>query len=144
MNPESPVRRRVCVLGLCLAAFASAAWIGEPQQGSAQQSSNMTGHVTTLKGEGRISYYVFDAGARTKWHTHEGGQLLLAEEGLGRTQVRGQAVREIRPGESLFSPPGATHWHGGSPNQSAKMYQISRGETTWLEEVSEKDYRSGK
>jgi len=59
----------------------------------------------------------------------------LAEEGRGRTQIRGQAVRELRPGESIWSPPGATHWHGAAPDGSAKLYQISRGETTWLEEV---------
>lgn len=142
MNRKFQAGRRLGVLCLCLAALASAAWTADPQQAAAQQSSNMTGHVTTLKGEGRISYYVFDPGARTKWHTHEGGQLLLAEEGRGRTQARGESVRELRPGESIFSPAGVTHWHGGSPDQSAKMYQISRGQTTWLEEVSEQDYRS--
>jgi quercetin dioxygenase-like cupin family protein len=133
-------------LYLCVAMLAALAWVAHAQQSAAPQagtSSNMTGGpVTTLKGEGRISYYVFSPGARTKWHTHEGGQLLLAEEGVGHTQIRGQAVQELRPGQSLFAPRGATHWHGSAPGQSAKMYQISRGETTWLEEVADKDYNS--
>ena len=98
--------------------------------------------MTTLKAEGRLSYYVFAPGARTRWHAHEGGQLILAEEGLARTQIRGQEIRELRPGESIFSPPGATHWHGSAPNASAKLYQISRGETTWMEAVRNDDYQA--
>lgn len=115
----------------------------EQQPAAGNQSSNFTGgEVTTLKAEGRLSYYVFAPGARTKWHTHQGGQLILAEEGRGRTQIRGQGVTELRPGESVWSPPGATHWHGAAPDSSAKLYQISRGETTWLEEVRDADYRA--
>jgi hypothetical protein len=44
--------------------------------------------------------------------------------------------------ESTWSPPGATHWHGSAPDQSAKLYQISRGETTWMEAVRDEDYRA--
>jgi quercetin dioxygenase-like cupin family protein len=131
---------------LGISAVAAVAWTVSAQQQPppvpATQASNFTGgEVTTLKAEGRLSYYVFAPGARTKWHSHQGGQLLLAEEGRGRTQARGEPVRELRQGESHWSPPGATHWHGASPDQSAKMYQISRGETTWLEEVTDQDYR---
>jgi len=127
---------------LCLTFVATLAWVAYAQQPQNTQQSNFTGTVNTLKGEGRISYYVFTPGARTKWHSHEGGQLLLVEEGIGHTQVRGEPVQEIKPGQAVFSPRGATHWHGSAPTQSAKLYQISRGETTWLEEVSEKDYLS--
>ena len=137
-------RRATVYMGILLAA--GLAWTAGAQQQAAapagNQSSNFTGgEVTTLKAEGRLSYYVFAPGARTKWHTHQGGQLILAEEGRARTQARGAAVRELRPGESVWSPPGATHWHGAAPDSSAKLYQISRGETTWLEEVSDVDYR---
>jgi quercetin dioxygenase-like cupin family protein len=129
-------------IGLCLAFVAALVWMPYAQQPEGAPQSNFTGTVNPLKGEGRISYYVFTPGSRTKWHSHEGGQLLLAEEGIGRTQVRGEPVQEIRPGQAVWSPRGATHWHGSAPGQSAKLYQISRGETTWLEEVSEKDYLS--
>jgi quercetin dioxygenase-like cupin family protein len=124
---------------------AGLTWTAGAQQQAppTAQSSNFTGGVvTTLKAEGRLSYYIFAPGGRTKWHTHEGGQLILSEEGRALTQIRGQAVREIRPGEPLWSPPGATHWHGAAFDASAKLYQISRGETTWLEEVRDEDYRS--
>ena len=129
---------------LSILVAASAVWIVHAQQPPAGgAASNFTGGtVNTLKGEGRISYYVLGPGARTKWHTHEGGQLIMAEEGVGRTQIRGQAVRELKPGDSAWTPPGLAHWHGASPNASAKLYQIARGTTTWLEEVSDKDYTS--
>jgi quercetin dioxygenase-like cupin family protein len=148
MQKKSIFRRMPARLYLCAAMLVTLVWVAQAQQGSAAPPApgvnpNMTGGpVTTLKGEGRISYYVFGPGARTKWHSHEGGQLLLAEEGVGHTQIRGQMVQELRPGQSLFSPVGASHWHGSAPGQSAKMYQISRGETTWQEEVSDKDYNS--
>jgi 4-carboxymuconolactone decarboxylase len=145
MKRDLPFGRARALVYISIFAVASVVWVAHAQQQTpaAGQASNFTGGpVTTLKGEGRISYYVFGPGARTKWHTHEGGQLLLAEEGTGRTQERGRPVQDLRPGESRFSPPGVTHWHGSAPGQSAKMYQISRGQTTWLEEVSDNDYRS--
>jgi len=141
---QRPRRRITVYLGILM--VAGVVWTARAQQQppapAANQASNFTGgEVTTLKAEGRLSYYVFAPGARTKWHTHEGGQLILAEEGVGRTQIRGQAVKELRPGESTFSPAGATHWHGSAPTGSAKLYQISRGQTTWLEEVRDEDYK---
>ena len=103
---RSDSRRVTVYLGLLM--LAGLAWTaGAAQQPPANTASNFTGgEVTTLKAEGRLSYYVFAPGARTRWHAHEGGQLILAEEGLARTQIRGQEIRELRPGESIFSPPG--------------------------------------
>jgi quercetin dioxygenase-like cupin family protein len=143
------LRRLPARLWLCVAMLTTLVWVSHAQQPGAgsgtasQPSSNFTGGpMTALKGEGRISYYIFGPGARTKWHTHQLGQLLLAEEGVGHTQIRGQGVQALRPGQALFSPAGAAHWHGSAPGQSAKMYQVSRGETTWHEEVADKDYNS--
>jgi quercetin dioxygenase-like cupin family protein len=92
--------------------------------------------------EGRLSYYIFSPGSRTRWHSHEGGQVILVEEGIGRTQVRGGAARDIRPGDTVWAPRGVAHWHGSSPGQSAQLYQISRGMTTWMEAVTDADYNS--
>ena len=139
-----PKHRTRITVYVAIVVAAGLTWTAGAQQQAppADTSGNFTGGVvTTLKAEGRLSYYVFAPGARTKWHSHEGGQLILAEEGRGRTQIRGEAVRELRPGDSIWSPPGATHWHGSAPDQSAKLYQISRGQTTWLEEVRDDDYR---
>ena len=35
----------------------------------------------------------FEPGARSAWHSHDNGQLLLVEKGRGRTQKRGLAMR---------------------------------------------------
>lgn len=140
---SKPIDRWRWRIHACAFLVAGLAWVAHAQQTPAtpSPSSNFTGgKVTTLTGEGRISYYVFESGARTRWHSHEGGQLLLAEEGMGRTQVRGGPVRDLRSGDTAWSPPGIAHWHGASPGHSAKMYQVSRGTTTWMEDVSDRDY----
>ena len=135
-----PRRMRIAIHAFVFLA-AGLVWGAHAQQAPATPTGNFTGgNVTTLTGEGRISYYIFESGARTRWHSHEGGQLLLAEEGTGRTQVRGGAVRDLRAGDSAWSPPGVAHWHGASPGHSAKMYQVSRGATSWMEAVSDRDY----
>ena len=144
MNASLQFGRARAVVYVCIFVMAALVWTVNAQQQPppAGQSGNFTGGtVTTLKAEGRLSYYIFAQGTRTKWHSHEGGQLLLAEEGRGRTQMRGEPVRELREGEAVWSPPGVTHWHGGSPDASATLYQISRGTTIWMEEVTDEDYR---
>src|SRR4051812_4639414 len=142
--------RARAVVFVSLFALGTTVWMAQaaqqnptPDPGQNAASSNFTsGAVTTLKAEGRLSYYVFSPGGRTKWHTHEGGQLLLTEEGVARTQQRGKPTQDLRPGESTWSPPGVTHWHGSAPGNPAKLYQIARGTTTWLEPVSDEDYNT--
>jgi quercetin dioxygenase-like cupin family protein len=108
----------------------------------AQNRANFTGNVTAVEQnpKGAIAHYKFDPGARTKWHIHEGGQVILLEEGVGRVQAKGGPLIELRAGDTLYAQPGVAHWHGAAPDQSATQYNISRGTTTWLDEVSEKDY----
>jgi quercetin dioxygenase-like cupin family protein len=121
-------------------------WIGSAQQqpsGSPPGGNFTGGPVETLTPEGRLSYYVFSPGARTKWHSHEGGQLILVEEGVGRTQQRGGPVRDLRTGDTAWAPRGVAHWHGSAPGQNAKLYQVSRGATTWMEDVADADYNAG-
>ena len=45
-----------------------------------------------------MNRYHFDPGARTKWHSHEGGQVIYVEEGRLRVQERGKAAREVEQG----------------------------------------------
>ncbi len=86
----------------------------------------------------------FEAGARTYWHSHSNGQLLMVEQGRMRLQKRSEAVKELGVGGSDYTAPNVVHWHGATPN--APMVQINvgfGGETKWLEAVSDKEY-SGK
>src|SRR6266567_5827377 len=47
----------------------------------------------------------FEPGARTVWHTHPLGQILIVTAGCGRAQRWGGPVEEIRPGDVVWFPP---------------------------------------
>lgn len=55
-------------------------------------------------------------GARALWHSHPRGQFLIAVSGLGQVQVEGGNVVELRPGDSVWAPPGERHCHGAAPS----------------------------
>lgn len=57
----------------------------------------------------------FEPCSRTAWHTHPLGQILIVTSGVGRVQQWGGPVEELRPGDVVWTPPGAKHWHGASP-----------------------------
>jgi quercetin dioxygenase-like cupin family protein len=57
----------------------------------------------------------FSPGARTAWHAHPRGQILHVIDGAGLVQERGGQVREIRPGDTVWTSAGEWHWHGAGP-----------------------------
>jgi quercetin dioxygenase-like cupin family protein len=86
----------------------------------------------------------FEPGARTNWHTHPLGQTLYVISGIGRVQTLGGPVREIRPGDVVWIPPGEKHWHGASPANSMihiAMQEAQNGSyVTWMEPVTDTEY----
>jgi 4-carboxymuconolactone decarboxylase len=64
----------------------------------------------------------FEPGARTAWHSHPRGQILIVTAGTGRVQGWGGPVEEIRTGDVVRIPAGQKHWHGGSPRASMTRY----------------------
>jgi quercetin dioxygenase-like cupin family protein len=100
------------------------------------------GEVKTVKenSQGNIAHFYFPPGVRTKWHSHEGGQVILVEDGVGLYQEKGGPVVELRAGETRYCPPGVVHWHGASPKQGGTQFNISRGGITWLDEVTEQEF----
>ena len=86
----------------------------------------------------------FEPGARTAWHTHPLGQTLHVLSGVGRVQVWGEPVREIRPGDTVWIPPGEKHWHGAAPTSAMvhlAMQEALDGVTAdWLEAVTDEQY----
>jgi quercetin dioxygenase-like cupin family protein len=86
----------------------------------------------------------FEPGARTAWHTHPLGQTLIVTAGCGLVQREGGGIKEIRPGDVVWFPPGEKHWHGASPKTA--MTHIAIQETLdgksveWLEHVSNEQY----
>lgn len=86
----------------------------------------------------------FEPGARTDWHTHPRGQILIVTAGCGRVQREGGPVRTLRPGDVVSIPGGIKHWHGAAPATAMSHIAIQAhvdGEAvTWLEKVSAADY----
>ena len=79
-------------------------------------------------------------GARAHWHSHGWGQLLLPEEGRGRFQERGGPLRELVPGEPVFSAGGVMHWHGAAPDEGLVMIAVQGGGAEWGDPVTDEEY----
>ncbi|MEH2158467.1 (R)-mandelonitrile lyase [Nostoc sp.] len=86
----------------------------------------------------------FEPGARSAWHTHPLGQILIVTAGTGRIQRWGGPIEEIRQGDVVRIPPGVKHWHGASPNTPmthiAIVKQLDGKSTDWMEKVSDAQY----
>lgn len=86
----------------------------------------------------------FEPGARTAWHTHPLGQTLHVVAGRGLVCLRGAAPQVIRPGDTVWIPPGQEHWHGGAPDTAMTHIAMQEAEdgraADWLEKVSDADY----
>ena len=67
----------------------------------------------------------FDAGARTAWHPHPRGQILIITAGVGRVQRWGAAFEEVRTGDVVRIPADTKHWHGASPHTAVTHIAIS-------------------
>jgi quercetin dioxygenase-like cupin family protein len=90
------------------------------------------------------AFVTFDPGARTAWHTHPLGQTLIITMGCGWVQVEGGPREEVLPGDVVWFPPGAKHWHGATATQGMTHLAISEaldGKTVdWMEKVSDQQY----
>jgi quercetin dioxygenase-like cupin family protein len=87
-----------------------------------------------------INTVSFAPGARTHWHSHERGQILVVTAGYGLICTHGEAPRPIRTGDWIWIPPGERHWHGAAPGTFLTHTAISLGSTDWSDEVTEDEY----
>jgi len=92
----------------------------------------------------RSSRVTFEPGARTAWHTHPFGQALYILAGVGRVQIWGGPIREVRAGDVVWFDPGVKHWHGAAPTVSMvhiAMQEAKDGKyVDWLEQVTDAQY----
>ncbi|WP_426977586.1 (R)-mandelonitrile lyase [Pseudarthrobacter sp. O4] len=95
----------------------------------------------------RVNAVHFAPCARTAWHSHAVGQTLHVTEGVGLVQSRGGDVVVIKPGDTIYTPPGEWHWHGAAPDHFmthlAMWEALGEGqgqETQWGEHVSDEEY----
>ena len=91
-----------------------------------------------------IANVTFEPGARTNWHKHSGGQILLVTAGEGRYQEKGKSVRILKKGDVVRIPLNVEHWHGAAPDCWFSHISIETNlpdnQTTWLEPVTDEEY----
>jgi len=91
-----------------------------------------------------IGSVTFEAGARTNWHTHPKGQVLIVTEGAGLYQEKGKRAQSIKKGDIINIPENTEHWHGALAG--SKMVHIAitnfKGEVNavWLSPVTDQEY----
>ena len=94
-----------------------------------------------------IANVTFEPKARTNWHKHTGGQILLVTAGEGRYQERGKAVQILKCGDVVKIAPNVEHWHGAGPDGMFAHISIEpnmpNNSSEWLEPVSDEEYEGG-
>lgn len=90
-----------------------------------------------------VGSVTFEPGARTKWHSHPAGQIILALDGVGYYQEEGKEKVTVRKGEVVKCPIDVPHWHGASADTAFVQIAITgreKGETVWLKPVTDEEY----
>jgi quercetin dioxygenase-like cupin family protein len=142
------LRQVICAIaGLGLAFGLSVSGAGHAQQTAAPvpvETPGFVGKTTTLDTTGfSVGRRLFAPGSHNAtWHMHTVGQLIFAESGRGRLQIKGEPIRDLAPGDTGYIPPNVMHWHGSLPNESFTMTFINMGGGTTSpgEPLTEDDY----
>lgn len=91
-----------------------------------------------------VGSVTFEPGARSKWHMHPACQILLAIDGVGFYQEKGQPKKILRKGDAIKCPAGIPHWHGASQDTASVQIAITgreKGETVWLDAVTDEEFK---
>jgi quercetin dioxygenase-like cupin family protein len=104
-------------------------------------------HATPPPARVSCAYVTFEPGARSAWHTHPLGQILVVTGGCGWTQCEGEPIAEIRAGDVIWCPPAHRHWHGATPTTAMTHIAIQEAldgkAVEWMEKVSDAQYLVG-
>ncbi|MEO6548062.1 MAG: cupin domain-containing protein [Ferruginibacter sp.] len=88
----------------------------------------------------------FEAGARTHWHTHPKGQVLIVTAGEGFYQEKGKPAQALKKGDVVNIPESVEHWHGASANSALVHIALTnyKGEenVVWLQAVTEDEFNA--
>lgn len=92
-----------------------------------------------------IANVTFEPGARTNWHKHSGGQILLVVAGQGRYQEQGKDIQILNPGDVVQILPDVEHWHGAAPDSWFTHVSIEpnipNNQVTWQDPVTDEQYK---
>ena len=112
--------------------FKNAAWV------------NMLHTDTNGVFDTQVYNVVFEPSARTYWHSHPGGQILLITDGVGYYQEKGKQAQKLKPGDVVPIPPDVVHWHGAAPESEFTHIGMSTkvhfGPAKWFGEVTDAEY----
>lgn len=93
-----------------------------------------------------IGDVVFEPGARTNWHTHPAGQILLVTDGKGYYQERSKPARSLAKGDVVVIPSQVEHWHGAAKDSRFTHIAVNKitpeGTVKWLTPVTDEEYQS--
>lgn len=91
-----------------------------------------------------MSNVTFEPKCRNNWHSHTGGQILIAVGGVGYYQERGKPAVRMEVGDVVEIAPNVEHWHGAAPDcwfsHIAVQPNPQTNKNTWLEPVSDEEY----
>jgi len=138
------IRLALAVLPAVLVFGSVLAQQPPPPAATPPQTANMTGQGGFIdSADLRVSRIRFEPGARTYWHVHTTGQVIVAEEGQGLYQEQGSGIRKFIPGQAAYLKPNVAHWHGAATTTPVVQSTMYGGTLKWLEPVSDEEY-SGK
>lgn len=93
-----------------------------------------------------VSDVIFEPKARNSWHSHPGGQILIATAGKGYYQEKGKTIQVLKPGDVVAIPADVKHWHGAASDSGfthiAINTKVHLGATQWYEPVTENEYNN--
>lgn len=90
-----------------------------------------------------VGVVTFEPGARTNWHLHPAGQIVIALSGTGYYQEEGHLKEILRKGDVVKCPQDIPHWHGAGPDEEFVQMAITgrqNGPTQWMHAVSQEEY----
>lgn len=89
----------------------------------------------------------FLPGARSNWHRHPAGQMLIVTDGTGWVQEEDKERETMQAGDVVWCPPGIKHWHGATTTTSVSHYAIQQfrdgKNVEWMEPVTDAQYAGG-
>lgn len=90
-----------------------------------------------------IGNVTFEPNARTHWHTHPKGQILIVTNGNGFYHEKGKQARAISKGDIVNIPANIEHWHGASAVNELVHIAITNYKddinSVWLAPVTEEE-----
>lgn len=122
------------------------------EKGDKISNTNFTGNAwlnslieADSSNQNSVGSVTFEPGARTHWHSHPAGQIILALSGVGYYQEKDKPIEIINKGDVVKCPHNVPHWHGASPDSEFVQVAITgreNGPTVWYNPVSDEEYRS--